>query len=153
LMERDLVAEAESQSYLVEALGGIATLKASGAEERALDHWLNLFSKHLNVSLERSHLSAAIEAALTGLRNFSPLVLLWVGALYVIDGAMSLGTMLALNALGLSFLTPIASLVASGHNYNWSARTLIESPTSCARSRSRIRKRCGLRRHCQAASN
>jgi ATP-binding cassette, subfamily B, bacterial len=114
LMQRDLAAEADSQSYLVEALTGIATLKASGAEERALDHWLSLFSKHLNVSLERSHLSAVIDSAMTTLRTFSPLVLLWVGALYVLDGAMSLGTMLALNALGTSFLTPIASLVASG---------------------------------------
>ncbi len=114
LMQRDLSAEADSQSFLVEALTGIATLKASGAEDRALDHWLSLFSRHLNVSLERSHLSAAIESAMTGLRVFSPLILLWVGAIYVIDGAMSLGTMLALNALGMSFLTPISSLVASG---------------------------------------
>ena len=114
LMQRELSAEAESQSYLVEALTGIATLKASGAEDRALDHWLSLFSKHLNVSLERSHLTAIIDSAMTALRAFSPLVLLWVGALYVIDGSMSLGTMLALNALGMSFLTPIASLVASG---------------------------------------
>jgi ATP-binding cassette, subfamily B, bacterial len=114
LMQRDLAAEADSQSYLVEALAGIATLKASGAEERALEHWLNLFTKHLNVSLERSHLSAVIDSAMTTLRTFSPLILLWVGALYVLDGTLSLGTMLALNALGTSFLTPIASLVSSG---------------------------------------
>jgi ATP-binding cassette, subfamily B, bacterial len=114
LMQRDLSAEADSQSYLVEALTGIATLKASGAEERALEHWLSLFSKHLNVSLERSHLSTAIESVMTALRVFSPFIMLWVGALYVLDGAMSLGTMLALNALGMSCLLPIASLVASG---------------------------------------
>src|SRR5438874_2237733 len=43
--------------------------------------------------------------------------LLWVGALRVLDGAMSLGTMLALNALAISFLTPLASLVSSGQQF------------------------------------
>jgi ABC-type bacteriocin/lantibiotic exporter with double-glycine peptidase domain len=47
LMQRDLAAQAESQSYLVEALVGIATLKASGAEGRAFNRWSNLFFKHL----------------------------------------------------------------------------------------------------------
>ncbi len=34
LTERDLAAQAESQSYLVEALSGVATLKASASEDR-----------------------------------------------------------------------------------------------------------------------
>jgi ABC-type bacteriocin/lantibiotic exporter with double-glycine peptidase domain len=114
LMQRDLAASAESQSYLVEALAGMATLKAAGAEERALDHWSNLFFKHLNVSLQRNRLSALINTGLTALNTLSPLLLLWVGALYVLNGAMSLGTMLALNALAASFLAPLASLVSSG---------------------------------------
>jgi ABC-type bacteriocin/lantibiotic exporter with double-glycine peptidase domain len=114
LTGRDLAAQAESQSYLVEALTGIATLKASGAEERALDHWSNLFFKHLNVSLHRSHLSAVIDTAMMTLRTFAPLVLLWMGALEVLEGTLSLGTMLALNALAMAFLTPLASLVSSG---------------------------------------
>jgi ABC-type bacteriocin/lantibiotic exporter with double-glycine peptidase domain len=114
LMQRDLVAAAESQSYLVESLAGMATLKAAGAEERALDHWSNLFFKHLNISLQRSRLSAVINTALMALSTLSPLVLLWLGAFYVLNGSMSLGTMLALNALAVSFLSPLASLVASG---------------------------------------
>ncbi len=117
LMQRDLVAAAESQSYLVEALAGMATLKAAGAEERALDHWSNLFFKHLNVSLQRNRLSAFIGAGLTALNTLSPLVLLWIGAYYVLNHGMTLGTMLALNALAASFLAPLASLVASGQQF------------------------------------
>jgi HlyB family type I secretion system ABC transporter len=117
LMERDLAAQAVSQAYLVEALKGIATLKASGGEDRALDHWSNLFFNHLNVSLQRSRLSAIVSTALQTLHILSPLLLLWVGMLRVLDGAMSLGTMLALNALAVSFLTPLASLVSSGQQF------------------------------------
>ncbi len=116
LMQRDLAAQADSQTYLVEALGGMATLKAAGAEDRALDHWSNLFFKHLNISLTRSHVSAVIDTVMMSLRVFSPLVLLLVGAQLVIEGRLTLGEMLALNALAGLFLGPLSSLVTSGQS-------------------------------------
>ncbi|NOK63780.1 MAG: Lipid A export ATP-binding/permease protein MsbA [Chloroflexi bacterium AL-W] len=114
LTQRDLRAHTESQSYVVETLTGIATLKAAGREDRALEHWSNLFFKHLNITLQRSQLFATIDTLLNTLRTFSPVILVWMGAYQVLDGAMTLGTMLALNALASAFLTPLASLVASG---------------------------------------
>lgn len=113
LTQRDLIAQSESQAYLVEALKGVATLKASGAEERALAHWSGLYADQLTASVRRGHLSATIDTMLTVLRVLTPLVLLWYGAQQVLDGEMSLGTMLALQALAASILTPLASLVAN----------------------------------------
>jgi HlyB family type I secretion system ABC transporter len=114
LMQRDLIAQAESQSYLVETLTGVLTLKASGCEDRAFDHWSNLFFNQLHVSLQRNHLAAGIDTAMLALRTGSPLVLLWVGALLVLNGTMSLGTMLAFSAIATAFLVPLASLVSNG---------------------------------------
>jgi HlyB family type I secretion system ABC transporter len=114
MIGRDLAAQADYESYTVEALSGIATLKASGTEDRALDRWSNLYFKELGISLQRDHLTVLLEAAQTMLRTLSPLVLLWVGAMFVLNGQMSLGTMLAINVLAVSFLTPLASLVRSG---------------------------------------
>jgi HlyB family type I secretion system ABC transporter len=111
LMESDLSAQADSQSYLVEALNGIAILKASGNEHQALDHWSDLFFKQLNVSLKRSQLNVLSGSLLSSLRAFSPMALLWVGTQMVLEGDMSMGTLLALNTLAASFLTPLASLV------------------------------------------
>ncbi|HYW09137.1 MAG TPA: cysteine peptidase family C39 domain-containing protein, partial [Longimicrobium sp.] len=64
LMQRELAAAAESQGYLVEALQSVATVKAAGAEHRVLDHWTDLFYRHLNVSLERGQLSALVNTGL-----------------------------------------------------------------------------------------
>jgi ABC-type bacteriocin/lantibiotic exporter with double-glycine peptidase domain len=114
LMETELRAQVESQSYLIESLTGIATLKAAGGEERVLDYWSNLFFNQLNISLARSHLSILIETVMMTLRIFSPLMLLWFGAWRVLDGTMSLGTMLAVNALAAAFLIPLATLVSNG---------------------------------------
>lgn len=113
LTERDIAAQAESQSYLVEALSGIATLKVAAAEERALSHWSNLFFKQLNVSLKRSHLGMLVDTGREALDALAPVILLWIGALWVLQDAMSLGTMLAVSTLAMSFLAPLASLVST----------------------------------------
>jgi ATP-binding cassette, subfamily B, bacterial len=116
LMQQDLWAQAECQGYLVEALKGIETLKASGAEDRTLDHWSNLFFKQLNIALRRNHLAAQLETAMLALRTFSPLLLLWLGAIYVLNSTLSLGTMLAFNAIAIAILTPLSSLVTNGQH-------------------------------------
>lgn len=117
LAQQDLQAQSESQSYLVEALAGIATIKAAGAETHVFEHWTNLFFKHLNVSLKQAHFGVLVTTIMGSLRTFAPLLLLWVGALSVLDGQMTLGTMLALNALATSFLIPLSSLVVTGQQF------------------------------------
>lgn len=114
LTQLDLGAQSEEHSYLVEAISGIAFLKASGSESKAFDRWSNLFFTELNISIRRSHFFALMDLATGTLRVLSPLMLLWFGALRVLNGSMSLGTMLALNALANSFLSPLIALVASG---------------------------------------
>lgn len=114
LTEQELSAQAASQNYLVEALSGISTLKAAGAEYRAFEYWSNLFTRQLNISLRRSHLTAVTTSLLTALRSLSPLILLLIGSYFVLNRAMSLGTMLALNAMATALLTPLASLVSTG---------------------------------------
>src|SRR5262245_941424 len=114
LTQRDLAASAEEQSCLIESIKGVAFLKASGTEDKAYDRWSNLFFKRLNISLERGRLSALIETALFMLRSLAPVLLLWLGATYVLNNRMSIGMMLAMNALATAFLTPVLTLAASG---------------------------------------
>lgn len=114
LLQQNLHTQAESAGYLVEALSGIETLKALGAEDRAFDHWSNLYYAQLQVTLQRNHLAALVDTLMSALRTGAPLVLLLAGAQQVLAGSLSLGGMLALNALAASFLAPLGSLVASG---------------------------------------
>jgi HlyB family type I secretion system ABC transporter len=114
LTERSLSAQAESQSYLVEALTGVATLKASAAEDRAMEQWSNLFFKQLNISIRRSYLMNVVETGLAVVGSLAPLVLLLVGGFLVLQGEMTLGTMLAVTSLAIAFIGPLSSLVATG---------------------------------------
>lgn len=113
LMSQDLEVQAKSRSFLVELLSGIETLKVAGAEQRAVERWSNLYVDELNVSLQRGRLSAVVDSVMSGLRAGSPFLILGYGAIMVMNGELSLGTMLALSALASGFLTPLATLVNS----------------------------------------
>jgi ATP-binding cassette subfamily B protein len=108
---QSLQTESKSQSYQVEMLTSMETLKAMGAEHRAVSHWSGLFVDVLNASLERGRLAASVEAFTSALRMGAPLLVLGVGALLVLKGRLSLGTMLAFDALAIGFLNPLSKLV------------------------------------------
>ncbi|HTQ21789.1 peptidase domain-containing ABC transporter [Mycobacterium sp.] len=113
LMGEALATEAKSQSYAYEMFSAVETLKAAGAERRAVSHWTNLFIAELNVSLRRGRLEALVSTAIHGLALLSPIAVLLVGANLTSSGHLSLGTMLALAALAAGFLEPLGVLVAT----------------------------------------
>jgi ABC-type bacteriocin/lantibiotic exporter with double-glycine peptidase domain len=113
LMARSLEAQARSQSYLVQMIHGMETLKAAAAESRAVERWSNLYVDELNVALDRGRLSARVDAAGSLLTAASPLVVLVIGAVQVTTGALSLGEMLAINALAIGLLQPLSTMVNS----------------------------------------
>jgi len=114
LSMRELIAQGRSQSYVTEILGGMISLKAAGAEQRAFQHWSNLLIEQFNVSIRRNTLSSIIDTAIRLLQSLAPFVLLWIGTLQVLNGTLEVGTMLALNALAMAFFMPLASLVSNG---------------------------------------
>ncbi len=116
LTQRDLEAQGKTQGYMNEVLAGIATLKAAGAEHRAFARWENLFFDEMNISLRLGYLSLVLSTILGAVRMLSPMLLLWIGAQQVINGTMTVGTMLAYNTLAIQFLGPLSSLATSGQS-------------------------------------
>ena len=117
LMSESLQKQSKSASYQFEMLSGIETLKAMGSEQRAVEHWSDLFVDVLNVSLARGRLGAKVGATMGGLGMASPLLILGYGATLVMDGTLTLGTMLAISALTGGFLAPLSSLVSTGMQF------------------------------------
>ncbi len=113
LTAQDLETQSRAQSYLVQMLVGIETLKIAGAEDRALEQWANLYVDQLNVALSRSRMMAVVDALNSLLQSAAPLILLGAGTVLVLQGHLSLGTMLATTALATGFLGPVSSLMGS----------------------------------------
>jgi ABC-type bacteriocin/lantibiotic exporter with double-glycine peptidase domain len=113
LMSRILQTNAESRGYQVQMLAGIETLKAMGAERRAVQRWSSLFADELNASIDRARLNAVFQSLLSSLAVASTFLILIVGAYRVLEGVLSLGTMLAVSALAAAFLGPLSALVST----------------------------------------
>jgi ABC-type bacteriocin/lantibiotic exporter with double-glycine peptidase domain len=113
LTRNELGTAAREQGYVSEVLSAIETLKATGVEERVFARWSNLFFASLNFSIKRNYIVSLITTIQSSLQTIAPLALLWIGAIEVIKSEMQVGTMLALNALAVAFITPLASLVSS----------------------------------------
>lgn len=109
----ELTSAAASEAYLVEALRGVSTLKANGAEEAALERWENVFARALQDSTRRSLLGGVTGTATATAALFGPVLALWLGAWLVLDGHLGLGSMLALVSLTGLFLLPIARLLGA----------------------------------------
>ncbi len=113
-----LVAQADVQSYLVEVLNGIATIKMFGGEKSILQRWSGLFYNELSLANRRNLILTSINIVISSLQTFAPFFLLWFGAWKVIDGSMSLGTVLQLSAFAAAFLTPLTSIIMAGQQLN-----------------------------------
>jgi len=112
-LAQDIERQAKAQSYLVQLLAGMETLKCAGAEAAAVERYANLYADCLDISIKRGRLGAAIEACHSSMSALAPMVILAVGAHTVITGSLSLGSMLAMSSLATSLFGPLASLVQS----------------------------------------
>jgi ATP-binding cassette subfamily B protein len=110
LVARSLSVQARTQSYQMELLNGIESLKSMGAEHRAAERWANLLTESLNVSLRQSGLDATLGAAMGAVKMVSGFSILGYGSWQVMNGGMSLGTMMAMTALASGFMAPFSSL-------------------------------------------
>ncbi len=113
LMARGLETQARTASYQLEMLTGIETLKSVGAERLAVDQWSNLYVDTLNASLARGRLNAVFDSLSGALKMGAPLAVLGFGGYLVLQGQLSLGTMLAVSALAMGFFAPLATLLTT----------------------------------------
>ncbi|MFF3439918.1 peptidase domain-containing ABC transporter [Streptosporangium sp. NPDC002721] len=111
LTQQELAAFSASQSSLIQAITGIETLKASGSEKRAVEQWSAHFTQQLNADVRSGLTQGLVEAALSAIRVIAPLGLLWLGTWRVLDGELTVGALIALNAIALGALTPLGSLM------------------------------------------
>lgn len=113
-MAAQLDAGARSQGYLAEMIAGIDTLKAAGRERTAVARWVRMYTAELEEVAHRSRIDGTAQSVLGSLDSLSPLAILGVGSSLAMSGSLSVGTMLALVALGGAFLTPLSALVGAG---------------------------------------
>jgi NHLM bacteriocin system ABC transporter peptidase/ATP-binding protein len=93
------------------AIRTIETLKASGLEDDSFAYWAGNQAKALNAEQDLGFYSALLELFPTLFSGLTMAAILGFGGLRVIEGALTLGGLVAFQSLMSSFSGPITSLV------------------------------------------
>jgi subfamily B ATP-binding cassette protein HlyB/CyaB len=101
---------AENQSFLVESVTGIGTLKAMAVEPQMRDRWEKLFSGYTNVGFRVAKLANWGNHLIQLVSKLTTVAILYFGAKAVIAGDMTVGALVAFNMLSGRVAAPILRL-------------------------------------------
>ncbi|MDH6097932.1 peptidase domain-containing ABC transporter [Anabaenopsis sp. FSS-46] len=107
---------ADSQSFLVETVTGIHSVKAHAAEPAARDRWEGLFARFVRTGFKASTTSNISSNIGNFLTNFSSLLILWFGAKLVIEQNLTIGQLVAFQMLSGRVTGPLLRLVQLWQN-------------------------------------
>ena len=109
--EKQMEDNSQLTSYLVESLNGIQTIKAFNGERTAQTETEFKFVKLLKSVFKLASIGNAQEGLKLLVESVGGVVILWVGAYGVLQGKMTIGSLVTFNALLVYFLDPIKNLI------------------------------------------
>ncbi len=110
-MASELTASGREFGALLEALSGLETTKASGAESRMVQRWAHRMTGRVNGALERRKLGIHASHATVLLQGLGTALVFLVGGEAVVAQRMTLGTFASFLALQGLFMSPLDSLL------------------------------------------
>ena len=102
---------AENQSFLVEAISGIQTVKALAVEPPLLRKWEEQLAGYVRASFRATNVVTVASQTATCIQKVTAVVVLWVGAYRVIDGDLTIGQLIAFTMLSAQVTGPLLRLV------------------------------------------
>ncbi|MEA5552913.1 peptidase domain-containing ABC transporter [Anabaena cylindrica UHCC 0172] len=108
---------AATQSYLVEVMSGIQTVKAQNIELRSRFSWQERYAKFVAAGFKTVITSTLANSTSQFLNKLSGLLVLWVGAYLVLQGELTLGELIAFRIISSYVTSPILRLAQIWQNF------------------------------------
>jgi subfamily B ATP-binding cassette protein HlyB/CyaB len=102
---------ADNQSFLVEAIGGIQTVKALAVEPPLLRKWEEQLAGYVRASFRATSLMTVASQTATFIQKVTTVAVLWLGAYRVIEGELTVGQLIAFTMLSAQATGPLLRLV------------------------------------------
>ncbi len=109
-LEEKFVRGAENQSFLVETVNGIGTVKANAIDPRMARAWDNQLSGYVTAAFRVAKLASIGQQGVQLVQKLVGVGILFFGAKLVIDGKLSVGQLIAFNMLAGQVSAPIVRL-------------------------------------------
>ena len=128
IVRRQLRAKAEqnakTQSFLVEALSGIQTVKAQNIELNTRWKWQDRYGRYVSDGFKTVLTSTTASSASNFLNKLSGLLVLWFGAFLVLEGDLTLGELIAFRIIAGYVTQPLLRLTQLWQNFQETALSL-----------------------------
>ncbi|MGD1949417.1 MAG: peptidase domain-containing ABC transporter [Leptolyngbyaceae cyanobacterium] len=128
IVRRQLRAKAEqnakTQSFLVEALSGIQTVKAQNIELNTRWKWQDRYGRYVSDGFKTVLTSTTASSASNFLNKLSGLLVLWFGAFLVLEGNLTLGELIAFRIIAGYVTQPLLRLTQLWQNFQETALSL-----------------------------
>ena len=108
---------AESQSFLVESVTAIETLKASAVEPQAQERWERLLAAYVKAGFSARMIANWGSQAIQLINKLGSVGLLFFGAKLVIDGHLTVGELVAFNMLAGQVAGPVLRLAQLAQDF------------------------------------
>ena len=102
---------ADNQSFLVEAISGIQTVKALAVEPPLLRKWEEQLAGYVRASFRATSVMTIAGQTAACIQKITTVAVLWVGAYRVIAGDLTIGQLIAFNMLSAQVTGPLLRLV------------------------------------------
>jgi subfamily B ATP-binding cassette protein HlyB/CyaB len=101
---------AENQSFLVETISGMDTVKAMAVEPRWQQKWEQQLAAYVAAGLSTTNIATVASGGVTLLSKLVTAAIMWMGAGLVVDGKLTVGELVAFNMLAGQVASPILRL-------------------------------------------
>jgi ATP-binding cassette, subfamily B, bacterial HlyB/CyaB len=109
-LEEKFARGAENQSFLVEAVSGIETLKSMAVEPQLTRRWDNQLAAYVAASFKVANLANIGSQGVSMIQKIVTMATMWLGAKLVIEGDLSVGQLIAFNMLAGRVASPVMRL-------------------------------------------
>jgi ATP-binding cassette, subfamily B, bacterial HlyB/CyaB len=103
-------------SYLIEALNGVRTIKSMAVEKTVRWDWEEKLTKEIKQTYRGQMMGVQIQILSSIISTISSTALIWVGASLVISGEFTIGQLFAFNMLSASVISPFQRLAGLWNN-------------------------------------
>jgi ATP-binding cassette, subfamily B, bacterial HlyB/CyaB len=135
---------AETQSYLVEVMTGIQTVKAQNIELHSRWRWQERYARYVAEGFQTVMTSTLAGSFSHFFNQLSGLLVLWVGAALVLDGKLTLGQLIAFRIIASYVTSPILRLTQIWQNFQETGLSLerladiVDTPQEAEQDRQNI---------------
>ena len=99
------------QSFLVEAVTGMQTIKALAIEPQFNRKWERLINRFVQTNFDNASFNLLVGSGNAVIQTISTLVILWYGGYMVMDGRFTLGQLIAFQMIAAQAIGPLTKLL------------------------------------------